>query len=262
MSNFPIGLIILIVVSILIYFGLAHRALDRLYLSNKGALAIIAAIIVGSFIDVPLGNRVVINFGGSVAIGLAVYVWIKAGSAKEKLRAIAAAAVTALAIYTAGRFMGAEPENILMDPIFIYPLVAGVVAYIAGRSRRGAFFAAVMGVFTMDIVQFFYIFRSGLRGVVYVGGAGAFDSLILSGVLAVVLAEVIGETREKLQVGLQEERGSEETANHFRQSGPAHKPMNDEGQSNDFQRRSAGEADKENKNRETKEEAEGQQDNE
>ncbi|MDR1616613.1 MAG: DUF1614 domain-containing protein [Syntrophomonadaceae bacterium] len=266
MSDFPLGLITLIVVSILIYFGLAHRVLDRLYLSDKWALAIIAVIIVGSFIDVPLGNRVTVNLGGSVAIGLAVYVWIKAGSAKEKIRAVAAAAVTALAIYTAGRFMGAEPENMFMDPLLVYPLVAGIVAYVAGRSRRGAFFAAVVGVFAMDIFQFFYLLRTGLRGTVHVGGAGAFDALILSGILAVVLAELIGETRERLQRGTQTEELSEEQAGRFHQSGPAHKPMDNEkeGWRDDYHQKSDSETDGGRNSKENHEKGgeERQQDNE
>ena len=56
MVNFPAGIIALLVVSILIYFGVAHRVLDRMRLSDKAALAIIAAIIVGSFIDIPFAR--------------------------------------------------------------------------------------------------------------------------------------------------------------------------------------------------------------
>jgi uncharacterized membrane protein len=50
-------MIALIVVSILIYFGVAHRVLDRMRLSDKSALAVIAAIIIGSFIDIPVTAR-------------------------------------------------------------------------------------------------------------------------------------------------------------------------------------------------------------
>jgi uncharacterized membrane protein len=53
-----------VVISILIYFGVAHRVLDRQRLSDKGALAVIALIIVGSFFDIPLSTRVTINQGG------------------------------------------------------------------------------------------------------------------------------------------------------------------------------------------------------
>lgn len=227
MANFPFGLIALLVVSILIYFGIAHRVLDRLHLSDRGALGVIALIIVGSFIDIPLGARVTINLGGVVAVGLAIYVWIKAGTVQEKTRAIIAAVVTGLALYLAGRFLGAEPEQIFIDPIYIYPLVAGIVGYLAGRSRRGAFFAAVMGVLALDAGQLYYLLTTGVRGTVHVGGAGAFDSLILAGILAVALAEIIGESLERLAGGPQTEGRPEELIRNLQEPEPepARKPM-------------------------------------
>lgn len=241
MANFPLGLIALVVISILIYFGVAHRVLDRLRLSDKAALAVIAAIIVGSFIDIPFGPRITINLGGAIAVGLAIYVLLGAGTAYEKLRAIVAAAVTALVLYLAGRYLGAEPENMFIDPMYIYPIVAGIVGYIAGRSRRGAFFAAVIGVLTLDITQYFYLLRTGQVGTVHIGGAGAFDALILAGILAVLLAEVIGESLERIQGGPATDNRPEELIRNLREPEPARKPIeennNSEGKNQDNKER-------------------------
>ena len=228
MANFPLGLIALVVVSILIYFGVAHRVLDRLRLTDKAALAVIAAIIVGSFIDIPISSRITINLGGIIAVGLAIYVLIGAGTAFEKIRAIIAAAVTGLVLFLAGRFLGAEPEQIFIDPLYIYPIVAGIVGYLAGRSRRGAFFAAVMGVLALDVGQYIYLATNGIRGTVAVGGAGAFDSLILAGILAVLLAELIGETLERIQGGPKTEDRPEELIKNLREPEPAHKPLDED----------------------------------
>lgn len=224
MVNFPFGLIALVVISILIYFGVAHRVLDRLRLSDKAALAVIAAIIIGSFIDIPLGPRIVINLGGLITVGLAGYVLLGAGTGYEKIRAIVAAGVTALALFLAGRFLGAEPENMFIDPLYIYPIVAGIVGYLAGRSRRGAFFAAVIGVLTLDVGQYFYLVRAGQVGTVHIGGAGAFDALILAGILAVLLAELIGETLERIQGGPKTEGRPEELIKNLQEPEPARKP--------------------------------------
>lgn len=226
MWNFPAGLIALIIVSILIYFGLAQRVLDRMRMSDKAALAVIAAIIIGSFINIPLGTRVTINLGGSIAVILALYVLLGAGTGYEKIRALIAAGITALALYLAGRFLGAEPEQIFIDPIYLYPLIAGIVGYLAGRSRRGAFFAAVIGVFSLDVGQYFYLIRSGVRGTVHIGGGGAFDSLILAGILAVLLAELIGESLERIQGGPRTEDRPEELLKNLREPEPepARKP--------------------------------------
>lgn len=202
MPRFPIGMVALLIISILIYFGLAQRILDRMRLSDKGALAVIAAMVIGSYITIPLGARASINVGGGlVPIGLAVYVLSQAGTTREWVRGLIAALVTGGVVYLSGRFLSAEPEGIFLDPIYIYPLVGGIVAYLVGRSRRTAFIAATLGVLLMDFGQYFYLVANGLPGRVAIGGAGAFDSIVLAGLIAVLLAEVIGETRERIQGG-------------------------------------------------------------
>ncbi len=223
-ANFPFGLIALVVVSILIYFGVAHRALDRLRMTDRAALAVIAAIIIGSFIDVPVSSRVTINVGGVITVGVAVWLWLGAGTAFEKMRSAIAAAVTALVLFIGARFLGAEPETVFIDPIYLYPLVAGIVGYLAGRSRRGAFFAAVMGVLALDIGQYIYLLQSGVRGTVHLGGAGAFDSLVLAGILAILLAEIIGESLERLAGGPSSEDKDPALLENLKEPAPARKP--------------------------------------
>ena len=142
---------------------------------------------------------------------------------KERLRALVAAAVTGGALYLAGQLLDAAPESIWIDPIYLYPLIAGMAGYLAGRSRRGAFFAAVMGILSMDVTQYVYLRYYGIDQTVYIGGAGMFDSLVIASVLAVLLAELIGESREFLQGGpVQEDRPEELLAG---LKAPARKPL-------------------------------------
>ena len=227
MLQYPLGLLTLLAVSILIYFGVGHRVLDRLRLTDRAALGVIAAIIVGSFIDIPVTSRLTINLGGVIPIILAIYVLVGAGKAYEWIRAIVAAGVTAGLLFLVGRVLGAEQEQMFIDPIYIYPLVAGTVGYIAGRSRRGAFFAAVMGVFALDVGHFIWLMRTGSPGVVNLGGGGAFDALVLSGILAVLLAEGVGEILERVQGGPEVEGRPEELVKNLRepQPEPARKPV-------------------------------------
>lgn len=208
MSRLPIGLIALIIVSALIFFGLAHRVLDRLRISDKMALAVLAGIIIGSFIDIPITTGRInssINVGGGlIPVGLSFYVLSRAGTGKEWLRALLATVVTAGAIYYIGSvLMDGDPgaPSYILDPIWVYPLVGGLVAYLAGRSRRSAFIAATLGVLSLDIINWVYLSTTRTPGRVNIGGAGAFDSIILAGLVAVLLAEIIGETRERLQGG-------------------------------------------------------------
>ena len=210
LTRLPIGMLLLVVVSILIYFGLAHRLLDRMRLSDRTALGVLAVMAVGSFIDIPLGSRVSLNVGGGlVPIGLAIYVIARAGTTWEWVRALIATVVTAGVVFAADRYLGAEPTTMRIDPIYVYPLAAGIVAYLIGRSRRTAFIAATMGLVLSDVGLYFWMLRTGVAERVSIGGAGAFDSIVIAGLIAVLLAEVVGETRERLQGGPAETKRDE-----------------------------------------------------
>ena len=205
MPQIPVGTIILLVISLLIYFGVAQRVLDKLRLSDKAALGVIGALIIGSFITIPLPRvpqvEASINIGGAVVPLILAGYLIYTTSNIEKLRAVAGIIGTAAAVYLAGRFLSAEPGTMFMDPLYIYPLVGGLVAYAIGRSRRSAFIAATMGILFFDVLTYFSFMIQGRLGAVIIGGGGAFDAIIIAGLLAVLLAEFIGETRERLQGG-------------------------------------------------------------
>ncbi|MHB8170556.1 MAG: DUF1614 domain-containing protein [Thermincolia bacterium] len=201
-----LGSTILLIVGVMIYFGLAQRVLDRLRLTDKGALGVIALMIIGSFIDIPIttgGIRGSINVGGGlIPIVLALYLLIKAGTTWEKVRTLLASVVTGGVIYFLGTVvMTGHQDELVIDPLYLFPLVAGIVAYVIGRTRRGAFVAAILGVLSLDVSNFFWLRGMEIPGRVNVGGAGAFDGVVIAGILAVLLAEFIGEFRERLQGG-------------------------------------------------------------
>ena len=213
MDQFPIGIIVLIIASVFIYLGLAHRALDRMRLSDRGAIVIIGAIIVGSFINIPLPFlpfTTSVNVGGAlVPVGLAIYLLLKAGSNKEWNRALIGTVATAVIVYVIGSLINTgttvEPAGryAILDDIYLYPLVGGIIAYIFGRSRRSAFIAATLGVLLVDIFHYTWLLaKSAPAGyVVSIGGAGAFDTIVLAGIIAVLLAELLGESLERLAGG-------------------------------------------------------------
>jgi uncharacterized membrane protein len=198
----PIGYILLIVVSLLIVFGVAHRVLDRMRLTDRQALLFVAAIFIGGIIpDIRIG-RVYLNIGGAlVPLALCVYLFIKAGTAKERWCAIAAAVFAGGTAFALGRFFPAEPGTMPFDINYLYGIAAGLIAYVFGRSRRSAFIGGVMGILLADITQGVINYSSGYTTPIIMGGAGALDVVIISGLIAVLLAEVIGEVRERMQGG-------------------------------------------------------------
>ena len=62
-----------------------------------------------------------------------------------------------------------------------------------GRSRRSAFIAGVLGMILADTAIGVVNWTRGVQQVLYLGGAGALDAVVLSGVTAVMLCELFGE---------------------------------------------------------------------
>lgn len=198
-----IGMILLILISILILLGAGQRVLDRLRLNDKLALLFIALIIGLGFVpDIRLTEVFAFNLGGAVVpLALCIYLFIRAGSAWERWRSILASLVTGAAIFAIGRLMPDEPEAIPVDPMILYGLAAGLIAYIFGRSRRCAFIAGVIGMMLADTANAFYVWSKGVPQDFVLGGAGAVDGIVIAGLLGVLLAELLGEIIERMQRG-------------------------------------------------------------
>lgn len=199
-----VGIVLLVAVSILIFLGLAHRVLDRLYLSDRGGLFLVLALVIGSFIEIPVWRNplITLNVGGAlIPVALAIYVLLRAGTGKEWVRSIIGILLTTGILYGINKFYPFDTHRGFLDPQYIWAIVSGIVAYIAGRSRRLAFIIGTLGVLSMDIVHIIEVARRGINVPTRIGGAGVFDSIVIAGILGVLLAELIGESREAMQGG-------------------------------------------------------------
>lgn len=199
------GVILLLAVSVLIFLGLAHRILDRMHLTDKQALLMLGLMLIGGFIDIPISRYVrpvTINVGGAlVPLGIAIYVLVKADTPAETTRGILSAVVTGGVLYAVSKLFTFEEGHTLVEPIYLFGLIAGAVAYIAGRSRRAAFAGGILGVLIMDIAHLIEVSIRGIPSTVYLGGAGIFDTTVIAGLVAVALAEIAGETFERIGGG-------------------------------------------------------------
>ncbi len=198
-----IGMILLILTAILILLGAGQRVLDRLRLNDKLALIFIALIIGLGFVpDIRLTPNFAFNLGGAVIpLILCIYLFIRAGSPWERWRSILASLVTGAAIFAIGRLIPDEPEAISVDPMILYGLAAGVIAYLFGRSRRCAFIAGVIGMMLANTANALYVWSKGISQDFVLGGAGAADGIVIAGLLGVLLAELLGEIIERMQRG-------------------------------------------------------------
>ena len=197
-----VGMILLTVVAVLIFFGVAQRVLDKMYLSDRAALVLIALMFFGTLIPNLTFGNVQVNIGGAVIpLGICVYLLVKADTWQERLRALLGAVVTGAIVYLLSMLLPNEPEQISIDPLYLYGIVGGLVAYILGRSRRGAFICGVLGVVLADVTTAIVNWSQGRAQMLVLGGAGVFDALVFSGVLGVVLCELVGEILERITRG-------------------------------------------------------------
>ena len=79
-----VGMVLLTAAAILVFFGVAQRVLDKMYLSDRAALLLIALMFFGTLIpNLKLGT-VDLSVGGSlIPAGVCVYLLIKTDNAKE-----------------------------------------------------------------------------------------------------------------------------------------------------------------------------------
>ena len=192
------GLVLLAVVSALVLFGAAQRVLDRMHLTDRAALVITALIFIGGLMpDIRIG-QVSVNLGGAVVpLGVCVWLLVKTDTRQEAGRALWGSALTAVAVYALGRLLPAEPEQMDIDPHYLYGLAGGAVAYLLGRSRRAAFICGVLGVILADTAVAVINWQNGIETTLRLGAAGAMDTVVISGLLAVLLSELVGEILER-----------------------------------------------------------------
>ena len=154
-----IGTILLMITGLLIYLGVAHRVLDRLYLTDTVAIIIIALMIIGSFFDLTISRNplLTVNIGGSlIPLLLSIYVFIKADSNRERIRTIIAVILTAAAIYVISILLKDFGHGRdIIDPMYIFAISGGVIAYLLGRSRRASFIAGTLGFLLYNLFIFY-----------------------------------------------------------------------------------------------------------
>ncbi|MGI6038552.1 MAG: DUF1614 domain-containing protein, partial [Limnochordia bacterium] len=144
-----------------------------------------------------------INVGGAlIPLALGVFLLTRADETRERVRALLALLVTAGIIWAITKLTTFEsPERSIIDPLWLFALIGGLCGYLAGRSRRGAFIAGSLGILLTDFFSLAEVITRRQPATMAIGGAGVFDSIVLGGIIAVGLAELVGETRERLGGG-------------------------------------------------------------
>lgn len=193
------GSLLLIIAAILVFCGLLQRVLDRMYLTDRQALLLIGLMLLGTFVPGITWGNVTFHIGGAlIPLGVCIYLLIRADSLHERWRSVIGSIVTAVLIYLLSKILPAEAEKMWMEPMWLYGICGGVVAWLIGRSRRAAFICGVVGTLLADTASFIVAMMDGYSAELHLGGGGIADACVISGVVAVLLCETVGEMLERI----------------------------------------------------------------
>ncbi len=199
MFSLPFSVTLLALVTVLVFLGLGQRILDNMRLTDSAAILILLLMILGHFLPtISLGPLLAVNLGGFIPVGVVTYL-IMTASRLEQKRAVVVSLLTALAIFLSDKLLPTQPG--LLDPVFSGGIFAGLLATVIGRSRRSAFIAGLMGVLLVDLANVVQLRFAGIEQQITLGSGGLFSSTVTSAFLAVIIAEVLGEIREKISLG-------------------------------------------------------------
>lgn len=215
-----VGLVVLLL--LLIQLGAIRYAYMRLGVSSGAALTLLLGSLAGSYFNLPIaqipgeqvlsgrevyffgmryvvpvvvqwpGTMVAVNVGGAIIPSvMSAYLLLK-----HQLWATGSAAIAIVAIAC---YLMAQPVpgiGIAL-PIFVPALVTGIAAVLLSREHAAqlAYIGGSLGTLIgADLLNLGNI--SGLGApVVSIGGAGTFDGIFLTGILAVLLASLTGGPR-------------------------------------------------------------------
>jgi len=187
-------------------FGAGQRILDSLRLNDKQALIILILICIGIVIPpIWIGPYFCFSIGGFlIPLALSIYLLISCGWSRDLLRTLIGTVLVGGIIYGLEWILPADPEELIIDNMYIYGVVAGVVAYALGRSRRNAFVSCLFGITLAGLIQWIVNFCTKTPSILGLGVGGAFGTYIVAIIISVAVSEFLGRCFETATINKEE----------------------------------------------------------
>ncbi len=212
---------------VLIQIGLLQYVFETLGVSRRYMLLLLVCCLLGSNVNIPVarlgsgyvqsgepvqvfgmtyimpvvrqwpGTVVAVNLGGAVIpVILSIYLVFKSGEFFNS--ALATLAVTYVVHLLARPVHGVG----IVVPTFIPPLVTAAVALALSRRHAPAVAYVAGSVGTLVGADLLNLDRVGQMGapIASIGGAGKFDGIFLTGIVAMLLAGIIGGFRHRARL--------------------------------------------------------------
>jgi hypothetical protein len=194
-------------------FGAGQRILDSLRLNDKEALLILILICIGIIIPpIWIGKYFCFSIGGFlIPFALSIYLLCSCGWSRDLLRSVIGTILVAGIIYGLEWLLPADPEEVIVDNMYIYGIVAGVVAYALGRSRRNAFVSCLFGITLAQLVQWLINFGMKTPTILGLGVGGAFGTYVVAIIISVAVSEFLGRCFECASIKKEEKEFNFET---------------------------------------------------
>ncbi len=212
---FLLGLFLLAIVVAFVEVGILRHAYEKMGVARRHVFAILLATLLGSYVNIPVAELpaeqvvsdqvvdffgiqyvvprveewprtiVAVNVGGALVPALlSLYLLIKRRLWGPGLAGVAVVSVVVYALATPVRGVG------ISVPTFVPPVVAAVAAMLLARRAAPpvAYVAGSLGTLIgADLLNLGRIQGLGAP-VASIGGAGTFDGVFLTGIIAVLLA--------------------------------------------------------------------------
>ena len=203
-----VSLVIVSVLILLVMFGVGQRILDSLRLSDKEALIILILVCIGLIIPpIWIGEYFCFSIGGFlIPLALSIYLLISCGWSRDLLRVFVGTILVAGIIYALEWILPANPENVIIDNTYVYGVVAGVIAYILGRSRRNAFVSCLFGISVAQLVQWIVNWCLNTPTILGLGVGGAFGTYIVAIIISVAVSEFLGRCFETATINKEKKK--------------------------------------------------------
>lgn len=188
-----IGLILLAIVAILIFFGVAERFFRKIGVPGWVAFLLVLALSLGAiFPSIRIGSVFSMNVGGFLIPLVAITVFmIMMGFKREMLRTMFAAIAVASVAVATRMLIPSNSTGMVVTSSVIIGFLGGAVAYLIGMSRLATLAAAMSGIVIGDVITSLVYYFAIDGSPIALGSRGVFDSLIIASVFGVVLVEAI-----------------------------------------------------------------------
>lgn len=209
-------------VVVLIQIGILRYVFESMGINRRYMFTLLVGCLLGSYINIPVaslpaeqvrsgelvnffgvqyvvpvvvnwpGTIIAVNLGGAVIpFILSIYLLVKHG---QYLRSLLAVGIVTLVVHGMARPV---PGVGIAVPIFIPPAITAIVALVLSPQQAGplAYIAGSMGTLVgADLLNLGKVQGLGAP-VASIGGAGKFDGIFLTGMLAMLLAGIFGRPK-------------------------------------------------------------------